>query len=130
MADAGLIGGLAPRTDSLATLCFRFSEIILTPPPNQWSYPRRSASIGGAYASPRHAGRDAVAATMSSRRAMSTGLVQDCGGRNRFACVLVRGLRGRRSRVVLIPRRWYHALMRKHHAQWWPKSPAHQGEHV
>src|SRR4051812_39858039 len=59
---------------------FRFSEFLLTPPPNQVSYPPRSVPAGGAYASSRHAGRDAVAATASSRRAMSTGLVQHCAG--------------------------------------------------
>ena len=45
---------------------FRFSEFFLTHPPNQVSYPPRSVPAGGAYASSRHAGRDAVAATASS----------------------------------------------------------------
>src|SRR5205809_380513 len=59
---------------------FRFSEILLTLPPNQVSDPPRSVPAGGAYASSRDAGRDAVAATASSGRAMSTGLVQRYDG--------------------------------------------------
>ena len=48
-----------------------------------------------------------MAATTSSRRATSTGLAQVL--RWFAVAVLVRGLRGRRNRVVLIPRRWYPA---------------------
>jgi hypothetical protein len=64
-------------------------------------------------------------------------IVTDVGSGMRWTrrvavCVIMHrrtACRGRSSRTVLIPRRWYHALMRKHHAQWWPKSPAHQEEY-
>src|SRR5665213_1231149 len=36
---------------------------------------------------------------------------------------------GRRRRVVLAPRRWCQVCETKRR-RWWPKSPAHQGEHV
>jgi len=41
-----------------------------------------------------------------------------------------RRCRGRSSRVVLTPRRWCHVCDDAHASrrQWWPKSPAHQGE--
>jgi hypothetical protein len=64
-------------------------------------------------------------------------IVTDVGSGMRWTrrvavCVIMHGrtaCRGRSSRMVPIPRRWYHALMRKHHAQWWPTSPAHQEEY-
>jgi hypothetical protein len=71
---------------------------------------RRPASTGGAYRDRHGRGRWDAMDVMAPRD--------------------VRCRRGRRSPVVLIPRRWYHALMRKHHAQRWPKSPAHRGEQV
>jgi len=36
--------------------------------------------------------------------------------------------RGRRSRVVLMPRRW-HQVGGMIRWRWWQQSPAHQGEH-